>query len=238
MRIVLLGAPGSGKGTQAKRLQDKYRIPQISTGDLLRAAVAAGTPLGRQAKAAMDAGQLVSDDIVLGIIRERLQEPDARRGFILDGFPRNQPQAETLDTLLAEIGQPLELALLINVDFDILMQRLTGRRTCTSCGWTCNVYSSPPHVDGVCDECGGNLHHRADDNEETIGNRLRVYETQTTPLIEYYRGQGKLRTVQGVGEIEDIFKAVVRVVEAETTGQPAAPAVHRVPIVIPRAGAG
>lgn len=213
MRIVLLGAPGSGKGTQGKLLEERYRIPQISTGDLLRAAVAAGTPLGRMAKAAMDAGQLVTDDIVLGMIRERLAERDTHNGFILDGFPRNIPQAQALDQLLGEIGKPLELTLLIDVDFDILMQRLTGRRTCGSCGWACNVYSSPPRVDGICDMCGGNLHHRADDNEETIGNRLRVYESQTAPLIDYYRAQDKLRTVQGVGDIKHIFAAITKIVD-------------------------
>lgn len=211
MRIVLLGAPGSGKGTQGKLLEERYKIPQISTGDLLRAAVAAGTPLGRQAKAAMDAGQLVTDDVVLGMIRERLAERDTHNGFILDGFPRNIPQAQALDQLLAEINKPLELTLLIDVDFDILMQRLTGRRTCGSCGWACNIYSSPPRVDGICDACGGNLHHRADDNEETIGNRLRVYESQTAPLIDYYRGQDKLRSVQGIGEIKHIFAAITKI---------------------------
>lgn len=213
MRIVLLGAPGSGKGTQGKLLEERYRIPQISTGDLLRAAVAAGTPLGRMAKAAMDAGQLVTDDIVLGMIRERLAERDTHNGFVLDGFPRNIPQAQALDQLLSEIGKPLELTLLIDVDFDILMQRLTGRRTCGSCGWACNIYSSPPRVDGICDMCGGNLHHRADDNEETIGNRLRVYESQTAPLIDYYRAQDKLRTVQGVGDIKHIFAAITKIVD-------------------------
>ncbi|MBU1191483.1 MAG: adenylate kinase [Gammaproteobacteria bacterium] len=213
MRIVLLGAPGSGKGTQGKLLEERYKTPQISTGDLLRAAVAAGTPLGRLAKAAMDAGQLVSDEVVLGMIRERLSERDTHNGFILDGFPRNIPQAQALDQLLADIGKPLELTLLIESDFDILMQRLTGRRTCGSCGWACNVYSSPPRVDGICDACGRNLHHRADDNEETISNRLRVYESQTAPLIDYYRGQDKLRSVQGVGEIDHIFAAITKIVD-------------------------
>lgn len=208
MRIVLLGAPGSGKGTQAKLLVQKYKAPQISTGDLLRAAVAAGTPLGKQARAAMEAGQLVSDDIVLGMIAERLDSPDAHQGFILDGFPRNIPQAEALDTMLARLGRPLQFALLIEVDFDILMQRLTGRRTCELCGETYNVYTSPSRLDDKCDKCGGNLRHRADDNEETIGSRLRVYDAQTAPLIAYYRNQGKLRTVQGVGEIKDIFTAI------------------------------
>ena len=214
MRIVLLGAPGSGKGTQAKLMVEKYKVPQISTGDLLRAAVAADTPLGRQAKAAMDAGQLVSDDIVLAMIKERLAQPDAAKGFILDGFPRNIPQAVALDAMLENLSKPLQLALLIDVDFDVLMQRLTGRRTCESCGQVYNVYTSPSKLEDRCDKCGGNLRHRADDNEEIIGNRLRVYEAQTAPLIEYYRNQDKLRTVQGVGEIEDIFKAVCAVIES------------------------
>ena len=213
MRIVMLGAPGSGKGTQAQLLVERYKVPQISTGDLLREAVDSGSALGRQAKVAMDAGQLVSDEIVLGIIHERIMRPDARKGFILDGFPRNQPQAEALDQLLTGLGRPLNLALLIAVDVDALLQRLVGRRTCLSCGAMYNMFYSPPHIDGRCDECGGKLRHRADDNEETIGNRLRVYETHTIPVIEYYKEQEKLRTVQGVGEVGDIFKAVVKVVD-------------------------
>ena len=171
MRIVLIGAPGGGKGTQAKLLVEEYGIPQISTGDLLREAVAAGTPLGMRAKAAMEAGQLVSDDIVLGMIRERLSKPDAQKGFILDGFPRNIPQAESLDKLLADMGKPLQISLLIDVDFNILMQRLTGRRTCSQCGAIFNVHTSPPRLEGRCDKCGGELTQRADDNEETVGDR-------------------------------------------------------------------
>ena len=213
MRIVLLGAPGSGKGTQSQLMVERYGIPQISTGDLLRAEVAKGTPLGLQAKAAMDAGQLVPDELVLAMIRNRLAQPDAHKGFILDGFPRNIPQAEALDRMLGEMGQPLDLALLIDVDFEVLMQRLTGRRTCESCGRVYNVYTNPPKFDERCDECGGVLRQRADDNEETISNRLRVYEAQTAPLIDYYRNQGKLRTVQGVGEIEDIFRAITAILD-------------------------
>ncbi|MFO7602813.1 MAG: adenylate kinase [Gammaproteobacteria bacterium] len=230
MRIVLIGAPGGGKGTQAKKLVEKYGIPQISTGDLLREAVSAGTPLGIAAKAAMDAGQLVSDDVVLGMIRERLSHADAQRGFILDGFPRNIPQAEALDTMLEAMGKPLETSLLIDVDFDILMQRLTGRRTCKSCGQMFNIYTSAPRIDGQCDKCGGELLHRADDNESTIANRLRVYEAQTAPLIDYYRGQGKLRTVQGVGDIDAIFNAVLRVLESlpgEAAGGAVKPATQK-----------
>ncbi len=213
MRIVMLGAPGSGKGTQAKLLVEKYKLPQISTGDMLREAVAENTTLGRQAKAAMDAGQLVSDEIVLSIIQERVTRPDARKGFILDGFPRNLQQAEALDSLMTSLGRPLNLALLVAVDVDALIQRLVGRRTCLSCGQMYNVFYAPPHMEGRCDECGGRLRHRADDNEETIGNRLRVFETHTHPVIEYYQQQEKLRTVQGVGEIPDIFRAVSKIVD-------------------------
>jgi adenylate kinase len=213
MRIVLLGAPGSGKGTQAKLMVERYRIPQISTGDLLRAAVTTGTALGQQAKAAMDAGQLVPDEIVLGMIRERLSLPDADTGFILDGFPRNLPQAESLDRMLADLGHPLDGVLLIDVDFDILMQRLSGRLTCESCGAVFNSYTKPPRHFGVCDMCGGNLHHRADDNEETISNRLRIYESQTRPLVGYYESRGVLQVVEGEGEIPDIFESVVRSAE-------------------------
>ena len=219
MRIVLLGAPGSGKGTQAKLLTEKYRIPHVSTGDLLRANLAAGTPLGLQAKAAMDAGQLVSDDLVLAIIRERLRNPDAKKGFILDGFPRNIPQANALDSMLRNIGQPLDAAILMEVDFDILMQRLTGRRTCENCGAAYNVYTNPPRLDDQCDRCGGPLHHRADDNEETIGNRLRVYEGQTKPLIGYYRDQGRIETVDAVGDVKDILKRMIAVLDPIAKGQ-------------------
>ncbi len=213
MRMVLLGAPGSGKGTQAKLLVERYKIPQISIGDLLREVVASGTLLGRQTKAAMDSGQLVSDEIVLNVVQERLMRADARKGFILDGFPRNTQQAEALDLLLNGLGRPLNLALLIAVDVDALIQRLVGRRTCLSCGQMYNVFYSPPHIEGRCDACGGRLRHRGDDNEETIGDRLRVYETHTIPVAEYYKDQEKLRTVQGVGEIDTIFKAVVKVYE-------------------------
>ena len=213
MRIVLLGAPGCGKGTQGHRLSRHYKIPEISTGDLLREAVAAGTPLGRAAKAVMDAGQLVSDEIVLGVIRERLTRSDARKGFVLDGYPRNAVQAEQLDELLDQLGQPIDLAVLIDVDVDLIMQRLLGRRSCLSCGASYNIFFAPPKMDDRCDACGGRLKQRADDNEEIIGNRLRTYEMQTTPVIERYREQGRLRVVQGSGDIEDVLKAVVNVIE-------------------------
>lgn len=211
MRIVLLGAPGSGKGTQAQQLSKDMGVPQVSTGDLLRAAVKQGTPLGKQAKAAMDAGELVSDDIVLGMIRERLDEPDAQKGFILDGFPRNTSQAESLDELLKELDRPLAAAILLDVDESVLMERLTGRRTCESCGALYNVYSSPPAQEGVCDECGGKLFQRQDDNEETIRNRLKVYHDETQPLVEYYDKQDKLHRVQGVGDVELVTKAMASI---------------------------
>lgn len=233
MKLVLLGAPGSGKGTQAKLLVDKLDIPQISTGDLLRAAVEAQTPLGRQAKAIMDAGQLVPNDLVLGLIRERLSNPDCRNGFILDGFPRNLDQAEELDRLLDSLSMPIQKSILIDVDFDILMQRLTGRLTCEDCGAVYNIFTNPPTMEDECDKCGGNLHHRSDDNEETIGKRLRVYETQTQPVADYYRQQGKLSVVEGKGEIKDIFNdmlGALKSVPAARAIQPAKAAKAPVPV--------
>jgi adenylate kinase len=208
MRTVLLGAPGSGKGTQGVVLAQKYNIPQVSTGDLLRAAVGAGTELGKKAKAAMDAGELVSDEIVIGLIRERLSEDDAKNGYILDGFPRNIPQAQALDALLEEMGQPLQGVVLLDVPFEQLMQRLTGRRTCKSCGAIYNVFMTPPEQEDVCDACGGDLFQRADDNEETIGNRLNVYQEQTSPLISYYKDQDKLHELDGTGDINAITSTV------------------------------
>ena len=214
MRIVLLGAPGSGKGTQAKRLEKEFNAPQVSTGDLLRAAVAAETTLGKQAKATMDAGELVTDDIVLGIIRERLAEPDAQAGFILDGFPRNVAQAESLEEVLAELDAPLDTAVLMDVDFDILMKRLTGRRTCSITGAVLNVYFSPQADIDACVKAGGELIKRDDDNEATIANRLQVYEQQTAPLVEYYRRQGKLATVNAEGDIDDVYSRLVESINA------------------------
>ncbi|MGJ8668549.1 MAG: adenylate kinase [Oceanococcus sp.] len=209
MRIVLLGAPGSGKGTQAKKLMDAHSIPQISTGDLLRAAVKAQSELGQRAKQAMDAGALVADDIVIGMIGERLNEADTQNGFILDGFPRSTAQAAALDEMLSKLGKPLQKAILINVEFANLVKRLTGRRTCSSCGQMYNVYFSPPQNDGVCDRCGGtDLAHRADDNEETISHRLNVYQDQTEPLVNYYDEQGKLASIEGEGELDAVFASI------------------------------
>jgi len=213
MRIVLVGAPGSGKGTQAKNLAEKYHVPQISTGDLLREAVANETSLGQQAKSAMDAGQLVSDQIVLAMIEDRIQQNDCSDGFILDGFPRNINQAKELDALLGKIRCPLQASVLIDVDFDILIQRIVGRRTCSSCGKLYNMYTSPPKIEDSCDACGGALHHRSDDNEQTITNRLRIYETQTTPLLDYYSNQGKQFKIEGTGEIEDVFYRICELMD-------------------------
>ena len=205
MRIVFLGAPGSGKGTQAQKLMADFGLQQISTGDLLRGAVAAGTELGQRAKAAMDAGELVTDDIVLGIIAARLAQDDCRQGFILDGYPRNLQQARDLQPVLDEIGQSLDAAVLLNVDLDILMKRLTGRRTCAKTGKLLNIHFSPQEEIDAVTAAGGELIQRADDNEETIGNRLRVYREQTEPLVDFYRDAGLLKTVEGEGEIDEIY---------------------------------
>jgi len=205
MRIVMLGAPGSGKGTQAQRLQKEHGLPQISTGDLLRKAVADKTALGQRAKKAMDAGELVSDDIVLGMIKERLAQPDAKRGFLLDGFPRNTAQADSLDALLGELNLKLDSVVLLDVDFDVLMKRLTGRRTCSKTGAVLNIYFSPPAELEACRKAGGELIQRADDNEETIRNRLQVYERQTAPLIAYYTKRGLLKTIAATGEVDAIY---------------------------------
>lgn len=208
MKIVLIGAPGSGKGTQAKFLTEKYGVPQIATGDLLRAAVTAQTPLGRQAKAVMDVGQLVPNDIVIGLIRERITRPDADNGFILDGFPRTLVQADAIDDLLFELGRPIDAVLQFKVDFDLLMQRMVGRLTCVSCGALYNIYTRPPTMDGECDECGSRLHHRADDNEETIDRRLRIYEMQTLPIADKYQQQSKLHVIDASGTIDDVTRGI------------------------------
>jgi adenylate kinase len=205
MRIVLLGAPGSGKGTQAKKLMAEKNIPQVSTGDMLRAAVEAGTRFGQKAKSIMEAGELVPDDVVLGIISERLTEPDAADGFILDGFPRTRQQALDLAELLDQMGTPLDAAVLMDVDFDILMKRLTGRRTCSLTGKLLNVYYSSQEELDACTQAGGELVQREDDNEETIGNRLSVYREQTEPLIEFYRKRDILKTVDAEDTIDEVY---------------------------------
>lgn len=205
MRIVFLGAPGSGKGTQAQRLTAEFSMVQVSTGDLLREAVRAGTALGLKARAKMDAGELVSDDIVLALIRERLSAPDTAKGFILDGFPRNVAQAEALEAVLESLKQQLDAVVLLDVDLDMLMKRLTGRRTCSATGKLLNIHFSPPEELEACRKAGGELIQRADDNEDTIGNRLRVYRQQTEPLVEHYRSSGLLCTVEGEGAMEEVY---------------------------------
>jgi adenylate kinase len=207
MRIVLLGAPGSGKGTQSQQLARKHGAPQVSSGDLLRDAVARRTPLGLQAKAAMDAGALVSDELVLALIRERLSRPDALRGFILDGFPRNIAQAEALAAMLEKLGQPVDAVVLMDIDSQVLLRRLTGRRSCSRCGRLFNIYTSPPTASTPCVDGTGehDLVQRPDDNEDTIRKRLEVYAAQTQPLIEHYRSAGLLRTVDAEGDVDEVF---------------------------------
>ena len=214
MRIVLLGAPGSGKGTQSQMLVKAYGVPQVSTGDLLREAVAKKTELGLRAKAAMDAGKLVDDATVLGMIRERLAQPDALKGFILDGFPRNITQADALEKLLLELGQPLEAVVLMNLDLGILFKRLTGRRICQDCGRVFNVYTTPPGTLPHCEKCGDmpRLIQRPDDKEEVIGKRLEVFEAQTKPLIKHYEAAGLLRVVGADADVETVFKNIQRAV--------------------------
>jgi adenylate kinase len=213
MRIVLLGAPGSGKGTQAKKLMAERNIPQISTGDMLREAVATGTRFGERARGLMEAGQLVPDDIVLGIISERLTRPDAADGFILDGFPRTRQQAADLEELLDELGVPLDAAVLMDVDFDHLKKRLTGRRTCSLTGKLLNVHFSPKEELDECLNAGGELIQREDDNEETISRRLDVYREQTEPVIEFYRKRDKLKSVNAEGPIDEVYERFKAILE-------------------------
>ena len=215
IRAVLLGAPGAGKGTQAKMLIEKFKIPQISTGDILRKAVADGTPLGKEAKVIMDSGGLVSDKIVLGLVEDRVKQPDCKAGFILDGFPRNTAQAQELDKMLEGMGMAMTAAVSVDVPTEDLMKRLTGRRTCKACGQMYNVHFSAPKAEGVCDKCSGELYQRDDDQEETIKNRLKVYEDQTSPLIKYYGAKGILHSIQGTGSIDDIFAKVCAAVKGK-----------------------
>jgi len=213
MQAILLGPPGAGKGTQAKMLTERYGVPQVSTGDILRAAVAAGTPLGKEAKAYMDRGALVPDEVVIGIVRDRLGEPDCRKGYLLDGFPRTVAQAEALSRMLKKLGAPLPRVASLEVGEEELVKRLSGRRTCPACGEPFHVESHPPRVEGICDKCGGRLIQREDDREETIRRRLQVYRKETEPLIGYYQNQGLLKTVNGLGEAGEVFARVSRALE-------------------------
>ena len=204
MNLILLGPPGCGKGTQAKMLIDAYHIPQISTGDILREAVKRGSPLGLEAKSHMDQGSLVPDSLVIKIIEERLREADCKRGFILDGFPRTTAQAEALEATLSNMGLRLEHVFSIEVGDEELIKRLTGRRICRQCGESYHIIFNPSKKEGVCDSCQNELYQRDDDKEKTIRNRLKVYQTQTAPLITFYRGKNILRAIDGIGSIEEI----------------------------------
>jgi adenylate kinase len=215
MNIVFLGPPGAGKGTQAKILIERYGIPQVSTGDMLREHRAKGTELGKKAQEYMDKGQLVPDEIILGMVKERLSQPDCQKGFILDGFPRTVAQAEALDKLLSEMGKKLDFALALIVPDDLLVERLTGRRTCKNCGMMYHIKYKPPKVEGKCDVCGGELYQRPDDNEETVRNRLEVYHEQTAPLIEYYKIKGILREIDGSKSIEEITQEIISILEGK-----------------------
>jgi adenylate kinase len=209
-RVVLLGPPGAGKGTQAKLLQDEFGACQISTGDILRKAVAEQTPLGKEAADYINRGALVPDDVIVNLVAERLKERDCEKGFILDGFPRTIPQAQGLDGILKTMGLSLNGVLSVQVPESIIIERLAGRRTCRSCGALSHVVFNPPKKAGVCDRCGGELYQRDDDRGETIASRLKVYEKQTAPLANYYRERGLLREIDGVGEVNDIRARVTK----------------------------
>jgi len=210
--LILLGAPGSGKGTQAKMVFERFGYPQVSTGDMLRDAIRRDTPLGREAKAAVNSGRLVPDEVVIGIIRERLAEPDCADGCSLDGFPRTVEQAEALEKIAADF-QPR--VLFFEVPAEILVRRLTGRRNCQGCGAICNVYFTPPAREGLCDRCGGALTRREDDTEEIVRRRLAVYEEHTAPLVEFYRQRGQLQSLDGDAPMDLIFESVVRVIRPD-----------------------
>jgi adenylate kinase len=210
VRIVLLGAPGAGKGTQAKLLQDHFKIPQISTGEMLRQAVQDGAALGKQAKQFMDRGELVPDSVILDLVKARLSANDSRLGFLLDGFPRTVAQAEAFETMLADRNLMLDGAVSLRVPIATLVARLSGRRTCRQCGTMYHVRFNPPKRDGVCDRCGGELYQRDDDREETIEARMEVYERQSAPVYDHFRAQGLLREVDGTGSTEEVFRKILR----------------------------
>jgi adenylate kinase len=211
MNLILLGGPGAGKGTQAKKLIEKYGIPQISTGDILRAAVKDGTELGKKAKGYMDKGKLVPDQLIIDIMEERLKQPDCQKGYMLDGFPRTVVQADALGNLLEKMASKIDHVVSVEVDKEELVRRLTGRRTCRECGAMYHIMFNPPKKEGVCDKCEGELYQRDDDNEATVRSRLDVYEKQTFPLIRYYKDKGLLRTIDGVGDINVIFDRITSI---------------------------
>jgi len=212
LRVIFLGPPGAGKGTQAQALASEWGVPHVATGDMLREAVAAKTTLGLEAKRHMDSGGLVPDDVVIGLVGERLAQPDAKAGVVLDGFPRTVAQAEALDALFARTGLSLDRVVFFDVSRSELLRRLTGRRVCRACGRTFHLVSAPPKVAGKCDACGGELYQRVDDSEATVGTRLDVYEKQTSPLLDYYRGKKLLSEIAGEGSVADVAGAIRRVV--------------------------
>ena len=213
MNLILLGPPGAGKGTQASRIIDKYKIPQISTGDILRAAVREGTELGKEAQRYMNEGKLVPDSVVIGIIKERLAEDDCKNGFLLDGFPRTINQAEELDKILDSMKKAIDSVISLEVPDEDIIERITGRRMCKNCGAVYHIKFSPSKEEGVCDKCGGELYQRDDDKEETVRERLSVYKQQTEPLKAYYDKKGLLKEIEGTGSIDDIFKKVETILD-------------------------
>ncbi|MEO5331812.1 MAG: adenylate kinase [Magnetococcus sp. YQC-5] len=212
MNLIFMGPPGAGKGTQARRIAEKYAIPQLSTGDMLRAAVKAGTPVGLRAKAAMESGGLVTDDIVVGIIGDRIGEADCQNGFILDGFPRTVGQANSLETMLSERQLKIDYVIDITADDDALVARITGRRTCGQCGEGYHIQFKKPAKEELCDLCGGALVTRADDTEETVRNRLAVYHAQTAPVLDFYRNRGAIETVDGMQEMNVVFSNLCAII--------------------------
>jgi len=215
MNVLFMGPPGAGKGTQAEVIVNEFGIPHISTGDAFRLAMKQGTPVGMKAKEYIDKGLLVPDDVTVGIVRERLQQSDCEKGFLLDGFPRTLSQAEALEDLLSELGRKLEHVINLKVDRDKLMARLTGRRICKSCGSTYHVIFNPPAQEGVCDKCGGELYQRSDDNEESVGTRLDEYINKTAPLLKFYEDKGLLRQVDGEQEIDSVSNEIVSILRGQ-----------------------
>ncbi len=211
MKILLMGPPGAGKGTQAEKLTEILNIPHISTGDMFRKAIKEQTSLGKEAKSFMDKGELVPDEVTVGIVRDRIEEEDCAKGFLLDGFPRTVSQADSLEKMLKDLGIKLDSVINIEVPAEELIGRLTGRRICKSCGATYHMIFNPPMVEGICDKCGGELYQRDDDTEETAKNRLLVYEKQTAPLLEYYNNTGLLVNINGNQSMEDVLKEILRV---------------------------
>ena len=214
MKIIMLGAPGAGKGTQAKQIADKYSIPHISTGDIFRANIKNGTELGKKAKQYMDQGALVPDELTCDLVMDRIQQDDCKNGFVLDGFPRTIPQAKALDAALGKINEKMDYAIDVDVPDENIINRMSGRRACLNCGATYHLISIPPKVEGICDRCGSKIVLREDDKPETVQKRLKVYHEQTQPLIDYYKNQGILKSVDGTQPMDEVFKAIVTILGA------------------------